>query len=95
MDRIAERAGHPWNSRELSLLGQEIAALLHQRPDGEPHAVQKGELIFEVVRIWIARMGILPLIWSEPANITSYVISNIVEIHFRSQAFGWRNRAYE
>jgi hypothetical protein len=31
---------------DVSLLGKYIAALLHQRPEREPHTVHEGELIF-------------------------------------------------
>ena len=50
-------------------LGIEIAALLHQRADGEPEAVGQGELVLDyVLRPAVAGVRVVPLIGREPRH---------------------------
>lgn len=41
--------------------------LLHQRSHPEPEAVQEGEVVLHNVRARVAGVGVVPLIWAEPA----------------------------
>ena len=54
----------------VHLLGQEVAALLHEWADGKPHAVQEGELVLQVIRVRVTRVRVLPFIRREPATQT-------------------------
>ena len=49
-----------------SLLGGDVAALLHQRADGEPHGVAERELVDQHLGLVIAGVGVVPLIGAEP-----------------------------
>ena len=44
----------------------DVAALLHQRADGEPERVGEGEDVFEDGAVRIARVRIVPLVRAEP-----------------------------
>ena len=49
------------------LLGDNVAALLHETAHGEPHGVDEGELIDEHLLL-VAWVGIVPLVWAEPGE---------------------------
>lgn len=46
-----------------NLLGKYIRSLLHEGADGEPHGVFQVEIIFQFLRIRVARMRIVPFSW--------------------------------
>ena len=49
----------------VNLLWRQIAALLHERSDGEPHGVDQREIVDQNSRLFGARMRIVPLVRAE------------------------------
>lgn len=50
------------------LLGKYIGSLLHEGADSEPHGVFQVEIIFQFLRIRVARMRIVPFAWRHPVD---------------------------
>ena len=48
--------------------GRQSLALLHERTDGEPKAVEQSELILHHIGIDIARMWVVPLVRAESSQ---------------------------
>ena len=40
--------------------------MLHESPDAEPETIEQRKIVFHHVRVWVARMGIVPLVRAEP-----------------------------
>ena len=53
---------------KICLLRRQIAALLHERPDREPHGVDQTELVDQDLGLLSARMRVVPLVRTEPIN---------------------------
>lgn len=51
---------------KLCLLGQKVTALLHEGANGKPQTVGETEVIFQVVRIGVARVRVLPFVGCKP-----------------------------
>lgn len=51
-------------------LWKEVATLLHEGTNSEPHAVKHRKLVLQAVGVWITRMGILPFVRSESVERT-------------------------
>jgi len=43
----------------------DVRSLLHQRADGEPEGVGKGEDVLEDGTVWVARVRVVPLVRTE------------------------------
>ena len=56
------------NEKKICLLRRQIAALLHERPDREPHGVDQTELVDQDLGLLGARMRVVPLVRTEPIN---------------------------
>jgi len=50
---------------QINLLWRQIAPLLHERSDGEPHGVYQREVVDQDARLLGARMRIVPLVRTE------------------------------
>ena len=51
-----------------NLLGGNVAALLHEGADSEPHGVAEGELVDQDLGLVIAGVGVVPLVGAEPGE---------------------------
>lgn len=40
--------------------------LLHEGAHAKPEAVEEGEVVFHHIGSWVTRMGVVPLVWTEP-----------------------------
>jgi hypothetical protein len=79
----------------VHLLGQEVAALLHEWADGKPHAVQEGELVLQVIRVRVTRVRVLPFIRREPATQTPGASWEVCKQNFEtSKHMGWTITTY-
>lgn len=51
---------------KLCLLGQKVTALLHEGANGKPQTVGETEVVFQVVRVGVARVRVLPFVGCKP-----------------------------
>ena len=54
--------------RPSFLLGGDVAALLHEAADGEPHRVAERELVDEHLGLVVAGVRVVPLVGAEPGQ---------------------------
>lgn len=68
--------------KQFILLGQKVAALLHQRPDREPQAVHQRELRLQLLRVGIARVRHGPLVRREPVSFVGLALIEVRSLEF-------------
>lgn len=54
--------------RELQLHQAEATTLLHESPDSKPETIEQCKIVFHHVRVRVARVRVVPLVWAEPAH---------------------------
>lgn len=47
----------------------EASTLLHESSNSEPETIEQGEIVFHYIRVRVARVGVIPLVGTEPVTI--------------------------
>lgn len=47
----------------------EASTLLHESSNSEPETIKQGEIVFHYIRVRVARVGVIPLVWTKPVMI--------------------------
>lgn len=62
-----------WDIESLSSTEQqqpqaEATTLLHESPDSKPETIEQRKIVFHYIRVWVAWVGIVPLVRAKPTR---------------------------
>lgn len=66
-----------WGTKSFSSTEQqqpqdEASTLLHESPNSKPETIEQREIVFHHVRVWVARMWVVPFVGAKPIKERTY-----------------------